>query len=223
MDTDEQGTETGQTARLRVDALPARLDRDRAAATDADIEVQSVLGRLALRYHLEPDPRPPPGGIDDAVRASAQLILGHPDVPPVRIPAGEAIRERPEEEPLADALAQLFVAEYTANRPDEALRAAVRRAASNPGMSGALERAMLATEAPLAEAIADRTGTDASCDLYPNLAAAAAVSALRATIAFWLSASGTPPSLRDMLGRAIAETVPPASSHPYLKETQDGV
>lgn len=31
-DTGELGTETGQTARLRVDALPARLDRDRAAA-----------------------------------------------------------------------------------------------------------------------------------------------------------------------------------------------
>src|SRR6266496_4803544 len=31
-DTDELGTETGQTARLRVDAPPARLDRHRAAA-----------------------------------------------------------------------------------------------------------------------------------------------------------------------------------------------
>jgi hypothetical protein len=47
-DTDEQGTEIGQRARLRVDALPARLDRNRAAATDTDIEVQPVLGRSAL-------------------------------------------------------------------------------------------------------------------------------------------------------------------------------
>jgi AcrR family transcriptional regulator len=122
------------------------------------------------------------------------------------------LRERPAEEPLAEALAHLFVAEYTANRPNEALRAAVRRAASNPGLTGALDRAMLATEAPLAQAIADRTGTDVGRDLYPNLAAATAVSALRATIAFWLNARGTPPSLRDLLGRAIAEAVPPA--HP---------
>ncbi len=78
-DTDEQGTETGQAARLRVDALPARLDRNRAAATDTDIEVQPVLGRFALRYHLEPDPRPPAAGIGDAVRASAQLILSNFD------------------------------------------------------------------------------------------------------------------------------------------------
>ena len=125
-----------------------------------------------------------------------------------------ALRERQAEESLADTLAQLFVEECAnRDRPDDAQRAAVRRAASNPGMMGAIDRAMLATEAPLAEAIAERTGTNADRDLYPTLAAAAAVSALRATIEFWLSASGTHPSLRDMLGRAIAETAPPAPPH----------
>src|ERR1039457_7027135 len=93
-DADEHSTEIGQAARLRVNALPAGLDRDRAAAADADIEVQPVLDRFALGYHLEPDPRPATAGIDDAVRAGAQLILGHPDVSPVRIPAGEAIWRR---------------------------------------------------------------------------------------------------------------------------------
>src|SRR3977135_1796271 len=78
-DTDELGTEIDQTTRLRVHALPARLDRNRAATTDTDIEVQPVLDCFALRYHLKPDPRPPPAGIDDAVSASAQLILGHSD------------------------------------------------------------------------------------------------------------------------------------------------
>ena len=68
-DADEQGTQTGQTARLRVDALLARLDRNRAAATDTDIEVQPVLDRFAPRYHLEPDPRSPAVGVGDAVRA----------------------------------------------------------------------------------------------------------------------------------------------------------
>ena len=88
---------------------------------------------------------------------------------------------------------------------------------------GAIDRAMLATEAPLAQAIADRTGTDIGRDLYPTLAAAAAISALRATIEFWLNASGTPPRLPDMLGRAIAETVPPAPAHRNVKEARDGV
>jgi hypothetical protein len=81
---------------------------------------------------------------------------------------------------------------------------------------------MLATEAPLAEAIADRTGTDAGRDLYPHLAAAAAVGAVRATIGFWLGASGTPPRLRDLLGPAVAGTVPPVPSRPTVKETRDG-
>ncbi len=134
-----------------------------------------------------------------------------------------ALRERPTEEPLADALAQLFVEEYASgSRPDESQRAAVRRAGSNPGMTGAIDLAMLATESPLAEAIADYTGTDTACDLYPNLAAAAVVSALRATIEFWLTTSGTPPSLRDMLRRAIADTVPPVPSHRNVQEAPDG-
>lgn len=134
-----------------------------------------------------------------------------------------ALRERPAAEPLADALAHLFAEEYTRQgRPDEALRAAVRRAASNPELMGAIDRAMLATEAPLAQAIADRTHTDAECDLYPKLAAATAVSALRATIEFWLNAGETPHSLRDMLRRAIAETLPSAPSRLDVKETRDG-
>lgn len=133
-----------------------------------------------------------------------------------------ALRERPAEGSLADTLAQLFVEEYAnRDRPDDAQRAAVRRAASNPGMMGAIDRAMLATEAPLAEAIAERTGTNADRDLYPALAAAAAVSALRATIEFWLSASGTPPSLRDMLARAITETAPPAPPRLNAKQARD--
>src|ERR1039457_1625958 len=77
-DADEQGTEIGQAARLRVDALPAGLDRDRAAAADTDIEVQPVLGRFAIRYHLEPDPRPATAGIDDAVRAVPSSSSGTP-------------------------------------------------------------------------------------------------------------------------------------------------
>jgi AcrR family transcriptional regulator len=135
-----------------------------------------------------------------------------------------ALRTAPKEEPLADALARLLAEEYTgASRPDEAMRAAVRRAASGPGIGSAIERAMLAAERPLAEAIADRTATQTGRDLYPTLAAAAAVSALRATIAFWLNLSGTPPRLRDMLRRAIADAVPPAPSRGEDREAGDGI
>lgn len=56
-DTGEQGTETGQTARLRVDALPARLDRNRAAATDTDIDASDTdppaASRAVIREPIE--------------------------------------------------------------------------------------------------------------------------------------------------------------------------
>jgi hypothetical protein len=80
---------------------------------------------------------------------------------------------------------------------------------------------MLATERPLAEAIADYTGTDIDRDLYPTLAAATVVSALRATIEFWLGASGPPQSLRNLLTRAIADTIPPLPAHRNVKEPTD--
>jgi AcrR family transcriptional regulator len=131
-----------------------------------------------------------------------------------------ALPDRPADEPLGEALAELFVAEYVGGiRPSEAQRAAVRQAASNPGMAGPLDRSMLATEGTLAVAIAARTGTDPARDPYPRLAAAAAVGALRASIEFWLTATSTPPSLRELLSRAIAATVPPA---PDAKEARDG-
>jgi hypothetical protein len=76
-DAHYHATQTGQPARLRVDALPAGLDQNRAAAADAEVEVQPVLHRFAPRYHLEPDPWPAACRIDDAVRADAQLNLGY--------------------------------------------------------------------------------------------------------------------------------------------------
>ena len=73
-DADYHRTQPGQTARRRIHALLADLHRNRAAAADADIEVQAILDRFTLRYHLEPDPWPAACGIDDAVRADTQLI-----------------------------------------------------------------------------------------------------------------------------------------------------
>ena len=93
-DSAEPRTEIDKTGRLRVDALLARLDRNRAATARPDIDVPPVLDRLALRYDLEPDPRPFPAGIDDAVRAPAELIFRHAEVSLVRIPAGEAVGRR---------------------------------------------------------------------------------------------------------------------------------
>jgi len=60
------GAERFQPLRLGVHEPAPGLDRNRSPAADGDVEVQPVLERLLLRDHLEPDPRAPPGRIDDA-------------------------------------------------------------------------------------------------------------------------------------------------------------
>ncbi len=91
-DPDHGGAERFQPPRLSVDEPAPGLDRIGSPAADRDIEVQPVLERLLLRHHLEPDPRAPPGRIDDAVKAEAELVLAHADGAPVVVPVVIAIR-----------------------------------------------------------------------------------------------------------------------------------
>ncbi len=72
--------------------LEEQVPRDLPPAADVNVEVKPVLDRLALWYHLEPDPRAAAVRIADAILARAQFVLGHPDVTPVLIPVGEAGR-----------------------------------------------------------------------------------------------------------------------------------
>jgi hypothetical protein len=57
-------------------------------------------------------------------------------------------------------------------------------------------------ERALAEEIAARTGTDVQRDLYPRLAAAAVVAAVRVAIDYWLDAPATT-QLRSTVTRAL--------------------
>src|SRR5690242_19423498 len=52
------GAQTGQPSGLRVDSLPASLDRVRPLATGMDVEVQPVLDRLGFWDDMEPDALP---------------------------------------------------------------------------------------------------------------------------------------------------------------------
>ena len=85
---------SGQPSRLGIDALPAGRDRHGPPAAGADVQVQPVLGGLALGDNLEPDARAGATWIGDAVRANPQIRLGHPNVAPIIIPGGEAGRRR---------------------------------------------------------------------------------------------------------------------------------
>lgn len=121
------------------------------------------------------------------------------------------LRERPSGESLADALGQLFVAQYVGGRStNEEGLAQLQRLISSQALSGAYLKALVATERPLAEAIAERTGTDVARDLYPNVLAAAVSSAVRAAIVYWLN-SGVTTGLAPLLRQAIEQVVSGAS------------
>src|SRR5215475_12166509 len=93
-DFDHRGAQGSQPPGLGVDPLPAGCDRNGSSAAGADIQVQPVLDRLRLGYHLEPDARPSAARVDDAVYADPQVFLRQSDVAPVVIPGAVAGRRR---------------------------------------------------------------------------------------------------------------------------------
>jgi AcrR family transcriptional regulator len=96
-----------------------------------------------------------------------------------------ALRERPAGEPLWEALRAAVVPQFcgdpaAAEHPVEdpvAWSAGVRLMVATPAVQGELLRAGATAEAELAAVVAERTGTDATRDLYPNLVAAAVLAA----------------------------------------------
>ncbi|MGV9779748.1 TetR/AcrR family transcriptional regulator, partial [Streptosporangium sp. NPDC003464] len=84
--------------------------------------------------------------------------------------AGEALRSRPADEPLDQAVIAAVIELYTDPEPD---KAGLRMIMSTPELEGEALKAFTMAEGPLAEAIAARTGTDAGRDLFPSVTAAA--------------------------------------------------
>jgi hypothetical protein len=78
---------------------------------------------------------------------------------------------------------------------------------AEPALQSELAKAGAAAEAEFAAAIAERTGTDATKDVYPRLVAATVVAAFNVVINHWVH---TGPSgsmadlLRDVFGRLAA-------------------
>lgn len=121
-------------------------------------------------------------------------------------------------EALAYALSEQFAGDGEVPREDAA------RIAFPPELAAAQRRLHASIETALAAAVADRTGTDASKDLYPRLVAGVVVSATQAAFDHWrASASGAafPETLRAVL-RQVADGLPPPSRphghHPAGKE-----
>ncbi|MFE4392925.1 MULTISPECIES: acyl-CoA-like ligand-binding transcription factor [Streptomycetaceae] len=129
--------------------------------------------------------------------------------------AGE-LRARPAQEPLWEALTRSLVAPYVGapEGPDPRWTAAVRLLLREPALQAELLRDSAGVRRELAAAVAARTGTDADRDLYPNLVASAALSALQAANEHYLAADPVvpfQPLLTEAL-RQLAAGLPDPSS-----------
>lgn len=109
-------------------------------------------------------------------------------------------------ESAADTLLTAFAARPDDEPVAESLRHALRAVVTDPGYLDRVQAlrgyptivahqlaAFAAQERALAEAVVTRTGSDPARDLYPTLAAAAAVTGLRVAVQHWLGDHGVDP------------------------------
>jgi AcrR family transcriptional regulator len=117
--------------------------------------------------------------------------------------AVQAMRDRPASEPVADSLAEVFAAQHqAADQLDRERMAPIRMLMSSPALQGEVLKTMVAAERPLAEVIAERTGTDPQHDLPTQVLAAAVMAAVQAATALWGTGDG---SLPDMIRQAVRQ------------------
>lgn len=126
------------------------------------------------------------------------------------VQAAEALRDRPAGEPLAESLAAVFAAQYeaAAHGMDADRMAAVQLMTSSPALRGEYLKTQVEAEAPLAKAIAERTGADPQADLYPRVLAAAVTAAVRVATGHW-KGNGGAGSLPDLIRQAIRQVAQP--------------
>jgi AcrR family transcriptional regulator len=121
-----------------------------------------------------------------------------------------ALRASPADAGLWEALAYAMSEQFAGD--GEVPRSHAARIAFPPELAAAQRMLHTSIEAALAEAIADRTGTDVGTDLYPRLAAAVAVSATQTAFDRWRVSSGGAPfpeTLRDVFQQVAAGLPPP--------------
>jgi AcrR family transcriptional regulator len=102
----------------------------------------------------------------------------------------EALRERPADEPLWDALIHAVVVQFepppgTATQPqDDSYAKALQKLLAEPSVQHEVFRAHATAQDELTVAIADRTSTDAE-DMYPQIVAAVVSAGLGTAMARW--------------------------------------
>jgi AcrR family transcriptional regulator len=124
-----------------------------------------------------------------------------------------ALRERPAGEPIWEAISHAVLTGFALGEPapggpaDRTWLDGVRLMVAEPALQGEMHKAVTAGEAEFARVVAERTGTDAATDVYPQLVAAVVGAAQHVVVQRWLGPE-PPPSmedlLRDVFGRLAA-------------------
>ncbi|GAB3985476.1 TetR family transcriptional regulator [Actinoallomurus acanthiterrae] len=127
------------------------------------------------------------------------------------------LRARPADEPLPEAIRHALLARFAPEPGDDRSPRsrewldqwvkAIRLMITEPDVQGEFLKASVIVQKELAEAIAERTGTDATRDLYPTLVAGATGAATTAAMDQWLRSDPTVPVsalLNDALDRLWA-------------------
>jgi AcrR family transcriptional regulator len=121
---------------------------------------------------------------------------------------GAALRARPPDEPLGEAIILAVVDRYVRHgEPDKNM---IRLIVSTPALRGEFLKTIAAREAQLADAIAERTGLDAERDLEPRLLAVVVSGATRVATVHWLRPDVDAP-FAEVVEGALRLVVPPAA------------
>jgi len=110
------------------------------------------------------------------------------------------VRARPKDDPLWDAITDAVTSQFAGGLPpSRQWPDAVRLMLTEPDVERGFLKATATAQRELAAAVAERTGTDTTRDLYPTLVAAAIGAATTAAMEHWLRVD--PPVAMDTLIR----------------------
>jgi AcrR family transcriptional regulator len=119
---------------------------------------------------------------------------------------GAALRERPADEPLWDAIVNAVMSEYGAadQALDEDWMTGVRLVTSTPALRGEYLKVQAMTQYSLAEAIALRLGFSPGASMFPRILAASVTAAVQAAMERWLHAD-PPVALAPVVRRSLRQ------------------
>jgi AcrR family transcriptional regulator len=119
---------------------------------------------------------------------------------------GAALRDRPADEPLWDAIVAAVMSEYgpADHAPDGDWMAGVRLVTSTPALRGEYLKVQAMTQYSLAEAVALRLGFRSGASMFPRILAASVTAAVQAAVEHWMNAD-PPIALGPVVRRSLRQ------------------